>query len=201
MSQRNSYSRLSRLSTRSARRAACLCALLCGLNTFCWTADAQAVPTEATVPDSTLWKGSRAMADISRQLSFGPRSIGAPGHAKTIAYIEAEAAKLGATATRQQWTEQLDGKAVTLTNLVVRFSALKTRRIILGTHYDSIVRAYRDAQNPLGPMPGANNSASGVALLLETGRVLATARPQPSAGVDLVFFDGEEGPLSLGEGD
>jgi Zn-dependent M28 family amino/carboxypeptidase len=153
------------------------------------------------VPDAALWKGSRAMSDISHQISFGPRSIGAPGHAKTIAYIEAEAAKFGASVTRQQWTEQLDGKAVTLTNLVLRFSPLKTRRIILGTHYDSIVRAYRDAQNPFGSMPGANNSASGVALLLETGRVLRSARSQPSAGVDLVFFDGEEGPLSLGEGD
>ena len=40
---------------------------------------------------------------------------------------------------------------------------MNSRRIILGTHYDSIVRAYRDPENPQGPMPGANNSASGVA--------------------------------------
>jgi glutaminyl-peptide cyclotransferase len=168
------------------------------LATPCWSADP---PAASAAPDAALWKGSRAMTDISRQLSFGPRSMGAPGHARTITYIEAEAAKFGASVTRQQWTEELDGKPVTLTNVIVRFSPLKTRRIILGTHYDSIVRAYRDKQNPLGPMPGANNSASGVAVLLETGRVLGAAQSQPSAGVDLVFFDGEEGPLSLGEGD
>lgn len=183
-------------------KALCGGVLYCALAASAWCADPAASATASNgMPDATLWKGQRAMSDISRQLSFGARSMGAAGHTKAIAYIEAEASKFGASVTRQQWTEQLDGKSVTLTNVVVRFSPLKTRRIILGTHYDSIVRAYRDAQNPLGPMPGANNSASGVALLLETGRVLGGARSQPPAGVDLVFFDGEEGPLSLGEGD
>jgi glutaminyl-peptide cyclotransferase len=153
------------------------------------------------LPDVAAWKGQRAMVDITRQLSFGARSMGAPGHAKSIAMIETEAAKFGATVTRQQWTETLGGKEVPMTNVIVRFAPLKTRRVLLGTHYDSIVRAYRDTQNPNGPMPGANNSASGVALLLETGRVLGATRAQPPVGVDLVFFDGEEGPLSLGEGD
>ena len=52
------------------------------------------------------------------------------------------------------------------------------RRIIVATHYDSIVKAYRDAKIPDAPMPGANNSASGVALLLETARVLSLL-PKP----------------------
>jgi glutaminyl-peptide cyclotransferase len=175
-------------------------ALCCVLAAPAWSAGSAPLAA-GTTPDTSLWKGQRAMSDVSRQLSFGARSMSAPGHAKTIAYIEAEAAKFGASVTRQQWTEQLDGKPVALTNVIVRFSPLKTRRVILGTHYDSIVRAYRDKANPLGPMPGANNSASGVAVLLETGRVLGAARAQPAAGVDLVFFDGEEGPISLGEGD
>jgi glutaminyl-peptide cyclotransferase len=165
------------------------------------TSAADSPPLTDAAPDVSLWKGQRAMADIARQLTFGPRSMGAPGHAKVVAMIEAEAAKFGATVSRQQWTEQLDGKPVAMTNVIVRFAPLKTRRILLGTHYDSIVRAYRDKQNPTGTMPGANNSASGVALLLETGRVLGAMRAQPAAGIDLVFFDGEEGPLSLGEGD
>ncbi len=49
-------------------------------------------------------------------------------------------------------------------------------------------------------MPGANNSASGVALLLETARVLAKSQ-RPNVGIDMIFFDGEEGPKSLGAGD
>jgi Zn-dependent M28 family amino/carboxypeptidase len=49
-------------------------------------------------------------------------------------------------------------------------------------------------------MPGANNSASGVAVLLEAARVMAHS-PALRVGVDLVFFDGEEGQYSLGAGD
>ena len=73
--------------------------------------------------------------------------------------------------------------------------------MILGTHYDSILRAYRDKDHPDAPMPGANNSASGVALLLETARALHAQTIAPPVGIDLVFFDGEEGAQSLGEGD
>jgi Zn-dependent M28 family amino/carboxypeptidase len=49
-------------------------------------------------------------------------------------------------------------------------------------------------------MPGANNSASGVAVLLETARAMASL-PPPPLGIDMIFFDGEEGPKSLGAGD
>ena len=49
-------------------------------------------------------------------------------------------------------------------------------------------------------MPGANNSASGVAVLLETARVISNL-PRPALGIDMIFFDGEEGPKSLGAGD
>jgi Zn-dependent M28 family amino/carboxypeptidase len=73
--------------------------------------------------------------------------------------------------------------------------------MIVATHYDSIVRAYRDAKHPDAPMPGANNSASGVAVLLETARVMSLLPDPPPVGVDMVFFDGEEGSISLGAGD
>ena len=51
-------------------------------------------------------------------------------------------------------------------------------------------------------MPGANNSASGVALLLETARVLGSL-PVPPVGIDFVFlrWRGRKGPKSLGDGD
>ncbi len=87
-----------------------------------------------------------------------------------------------------------------MTNIIARLAPSNPRRIIVATHYDSIVRAYRDDKKPDAPMPGANNSASGVAVLLETARVLGTL-PPPPVGIDMIFFDGEEGPKSLGAGD
>jgi glutaminyl-peptide cyclotransferase len=149
-----------------------------------------------------VWSGERAMGDIATQLQFTPRSLDAPGHDKTIAFITDVLGKTRAAKIEtQKWTYAGDdGVKHALTNIVARFDPANPRRVIVGTHYDSIVHAYRDTDHPDAPMPGANNSASGVALLLETARALS-ASPPPPVGVDMVFFDGEEGPKSLGAGD
>ncbi|CCD90964.1 conserved exported hypothetical protein [Bradyrhizobium sp. ORS 375] len=149
-----------------------------------------------------LWDGQRAMAVIADLLQFTPRSMGEPGHQKTIDYIKAAMAKSAADAvlTQSFTAKGDDGKAIPLTNIIARFQVQNPRRIIVATHYDSIIKAYRDPKSPDAPMPGANNSASAVALLLETARVL-TLSPKPEIGIDFIFFDGEEGPKSLGAGD
>ena len=151
--------------------------------------------------DVSQWDGSRAMTHIEEQLRFTPRSMDTPGHQKTIDYIKTELAKSGVTAvTTQDFVYRSGGKLLALFNIVARLNPENPRRVIVATHYDSIIRAYRDSKNPQAAMPGANNSASGVALLLETARVLS-ASPPPPVGIDLIFFDGEEGPKSLGAGD
>jgi glutaminyl-peptide cyclotransferase len=149
-----------------------------------------------------LWDGRRALALIAEQLLFTPRSLDTPGHQKTIDFIKAELAKTSVdSVSTQRWAyRDDDGNTHAMTNIIARFQAANPRRVILATHYDSIVRAYADRQNPNGPMPGANNSASGVAVLLETARVLSLL-PKPAVGIDMIFFDGEEGPKSLGAGD
>lgn len=163
---------------------------------------AQAADTQAAATPLERWSGERAMADIAAQLRFLPRAIGTEGHERTIDYIKAELAKAAVKAvTTQSWTfSHPERSAIRLTNIIARLNVENPRRLIVGTHYDSIVRAYLDKHRPNDPMPGANNSASGVAVLLETARALSTM-PAPPFGVDLVFFDGEEGPLALGAGD
>jgi glutaminyl-peptide cyclotransferase len=143
------------------------------------------------------------MAHVHALLAWSPRSMGAPGHAHALEYIDAQLrADPHMDLSRQNWVElSADGKTTAMTNLVARLNPQLEPRMILATHYDSIVRAYRDpdpSRRSL-PMPGANNSASGVALLIETARVLSHAHHP--VGVDFIFFDGEEGPLSLGAGD
>jgi len=145
------------------------------------------------------WDAKAAMQDISRQLTFGDRAFGTPGHEKTLRMVRAQFASLGIPTTLQTWTEQTPLGPRQLTNIIAHFNPSNPRRVLLGTHYDSITRAYADPTSPNAIMPGANNSASGVAMLLETARALK--RSPPSVGVDFVFFDGEEGPISLGAGD
>jgi Zn-dependent M28 family amino/carboxypeptidase len=71
------------------------------------------------------------------------------------------------------------------------------KRILLCAHWDTRPFADRDprAENRVKPILGANDGASGAAVVLEMARVLRD-RPPP-VGVDLVLFDledmGEEG--------
>ncbi len=155
-----------------------------------------------TEAQTELWDGQRAMGVIGELLRFTPRSMETAGHQQTIDYIKAELAKTKAEpATLQRWVfRSEDGKRFAMTNIVARFQPSNPRRVIVATHYDSIIKAYRDAKKPDAPMPGANNSSSGVAVLLETARVLSLL-PPPEVGIDFVFFDGEEGSKSLGAGD
>jgi Peptidase family M28 len=152
-------------------------------------------------PDVTQWQGARALADIVKLVGFGPRAMDTPGHRKTIDLIESELKKLGVTAREQSWTSTVAGQTHAMTNVIAPMYPGEPRRMILGTHYDSIIRAYADKDHPDAPMPGANNSASGVALLLETARALHAQKAPPGVGIDFIFFDGEEGPISLGAGD
>jgi glutaminyl-peptide cyclotransferase len=152
-------------------------------------------------PDVSQWQGQRALADIAAQVGFGRRAMDTPGHQPTIALIESEMKKLGVTPREQSWHSDVAGQSHAMTNVIAPMFPDAKRRMILGTHYDSIVRAYADKDQPDAPMPGANNSASGVALLLETARALHAQKTAPGIGVDFIFFDGEEGPLSLGAGD
>jgi glutaminyl-peptide cyclotransferase len=156
----------------------------------------------AVAAPADQWDGARAFGDIEKQLSFGVRSPGQPGHQPTIDWIAAELKKLGIPVTQQSWDySDTGGRTLHLTNVVGRYQPDAKDRVLVGTHYDSIIRAYRDQTHPDAPMPGANNSASGVAVLLETARALVAGSAPPSRGVDFVFFDGEEGPISLGAGD
>jgi Zn-dependent M28 family amino/carboxypeptidase len=161
-----------------------------------------AQPALAADAQPELWDGKLALAHIAELLKFTPRAMEAPGHQRTIDYIKAAMAKSAADAvlTQSFVINDDNGKPLHMTNIIARFQVQNPRRIIVATHYDSIVKAYRDPKTPDAPMPGANNSSSGVALLLETARVLSLS-PKPDVGIDMIFFDGEEGPKSLGAGD
>jgi peptidase M28-like protein len=183
-------------------RVAAVTAMLAAFHATSVRAQARIEQAKVEQTRIELWSGQRAMDDIAALLRFTPRSIDAPGHQQAIDFIKATLAKTGIEDIKEQrWVfHGEDGKAHAMTNVVARLDPQNPRRVIVATHYDSIVRAYRDPHNPNAPMPGANNSGSGVAVLLETARVLSQL-PKPVVGIDMIFFDGEEGPKSLGAGD
>lgn len=139
--------------------------------------------------------GQEMLALIETQLAFGPRFLDSPGHQKTQAMLAGEMRPLADTVLIDRFTaESVSGQVYPLTNIIARFHPERERRILLGTHYDSKRLANLDEQFPDHPVPGANDSASGVAVLIELARVLKDEEVlQGDVGVDLIFFDGEEG--------
>jgi Zn-dependent M28 family amino/carboxypeptidase len=83
-------------------------------------------------------------------------------------------------------------REVRLTNLVARFRPQAKERILFGAHWDSRPWADHDPDPARRnrPVLGANDGASGVAVLLEVARVLK--RTGTPIGVDLALFDGED---------
>lgn len=130
--------------------------------------------------------GAEAYADVLRQVEFGPRIPGSQAHAQTVDWIVSE---LQAAHWEVEVLEQpISGR--TARNIVARRGD-SSAFLILGAHYDS--RQYAD-QDPdparrAEPVPGANDGASGVAVLLELARSLPANLDKE---VWLVFFDLED---------
>lgn len=132
------------------------------------------------------FNGSLAYKDVMVQIELGPRIPGSTAHQETINYIVSEMKKNGWTTEIQSL--KLMGKPVQ--NVIAKPGRGKPW-IIFGAHYDSRIYADQDPieGNKTKPVPGANDGASGVAVLLELGRVLPKELDKP---IWLVFFDSED---------
>jgi len=84
------------------------------------------------------------------------------------------------------------GEMLPISNIIAQYNRANTRRILLAAHWDTRPWADQDdnAADRDKPIPGANDGASGVGVLLEIARNFAAR--QPGVGVDLIFFDAED---------
>jgi len=82
------------------------------------------------------------------------------------------------------------GVAVPMANIVVHWHPKSTTRILLCAHYDTLPYPLMDRENPHGTFVGANDNASGVAVLLELARDMPTLPAK--YGIDFLLLDGEE---------
>ncbi|MBN2501189.1 MAG: M28 family peptidase [Anaerolineales bacterium] len=135
----------------------------------------------------TTFDGQRAYQDIKRQVDFGPRTPDSPGRAELIAWLQDELQQSGWSVEIQN-AEQM---GFPLQNVIARRGGGRPW-IILGAHYDTRLLSDQEPEpaDQTVPVPGANDGASGVALLLELGRVLPTELP--GGQIWLVFFDAED---------
>ena len=137
--------------------------------------------------------GPRALGYVERQLAFGPRVPNTAGHRGAGDWLAAELAARADTVIVQAWTHvTARGDTLALRNFFARFRPEAAERVLYLAHWDTRPVADRSANLAAQrqPVPGANDGASGVAVLL--GIADALKARAPAVGVDLLFVDGED---------
>jgi len=144
-------------------------------------------------PRPGKFDGESALGYAKAQLDFGTRVPGTPGAQRAGDWIVARMRERADTVIVQSWTQTLsDGRKLPLRNILARFRPDLPDRVLYLTHWDT--RPISDgAEDPAQrniPVPGANDGASGVGLLVALGDALR--KTPPAVGVDLLFVDGED---------
>jgi|WetSurMetagenome_2_1015567.scaffolds.fasta_scaffold67960_3 glutaminyl-peptide cyclotransferase len=149
-------------------------------------AGAAALSCAQSSPGPAHFDGKRALADVKAQMDMGPRIMDSPAHAKIVDWILAELKRAGWSAD----IPEASNGAIKIRNIVGRRGQGRPW-IILGAHYDSRFLSDQDPDRSkrVRPVPGANDGASGVAVLLELARVLPK---DLNKRIELLFIDAED---------
>jgi len=99
---------------------------------------------------------------------------------KVVGYLKNEFEEIGAVPQEQKWLAENNEYK----NVIASYKPEKTKRLILGAHYDVC-----------GDQPGADDNASAVAGLLESARMVFEDKPELDYGIDFVAFCLEEPPF------
>lgn len=142
--------------------------------------------------DSARFSGTRAMEYLEAICELGPRPSGSKGMQEQRELLIRHFQKAGAKVFRQAFRSRdgRNGDWVRMENLIVSWHPDRNDRVLLGVHYDTRPYPDRDRRDPRGVFLGANDGASGVAVLMELADSMSEIKG--AVGVDFVFFDAEE---------
>ena len=134
-----------------------------------------------------------AFSYLEAQCDIGPRYPGSEEIVLCRNLIISELKKSGASVQEQQFNIEVNGIEYQGVNIIAGFYPRMSRRILLGAHYDTRPWADKEEDPALHntPIMGANDAASGVAVLLELASIISQKQPR-QYGIDLVFFDMED---------
>ena len=172
----------------------------CGLRQQTASSD----PVAAT-PLGPTFVADSAYAYCEQQCAFGPRTMNSPAHDLCGQWIASKFQSFGLTVTTQRADLRgYDGTMLHATNIIASYRPELTERILLCAHWDSRPWADNDPDesNWHKPVLAANDGASGIGVMLELARLIASApadslTPHPSpltseVGIDFVSFDAED---------
>ena len=137
---------------------------------------------------------NHAFSFLVAQCDFGPRNPGSDGYYACLDYLITELDQSANEIILQDFSyqERRYNKQYNLENIIARFNPDSEFQTVISAHWDT--RPWADQedlrQDRDQPIIGANDGASGVAILLELAKIMG--ENPPPIGVNLVFFDGED---------
>lgn len=145
----------------------------------------------ATAGEQGEFSGERAMGHLEAVCNLGPRPSGSEAMRRQRALLAAHFRAAGGKVAGQAFRirDRRSGEPVHIENLLIQWHPDRQERILLAAHYDTRPYPDRDPVDPWGRFIGANDGASGVAVLMELSRFMAGI---DGPGVDFVLFDAEE---------
>lgn len=155
------------------------------------TTDSKPTVQAVNTPD---FSADSAFAFCEAQCAFGPRTMNSKAHDDCERWIISQFEKYGCEVTTQKVVLRgYDATPLQSTNIIASAGTDKKRRILICAHWDSRPWADNDpdSTNWKKPVLAANDGASGVAVMLETARLLQNDTTV-KVGVDFVCFDAED---------
>ena len=143
-------------------------------------------PPPTPTPEVKVFEGTAAYQHVVAQTEFGPRPTGSEAHKKTGDYVIEKLTQMGWQIEEQAFTY----RGVSGRNIIGKAGSGPI--LMVGAHYDTRRRADNDPDpaKRVEPVLGANDGASGVAVLLELARSLD--KKKLTNEVWLTFFDAED---------
>lgn len=149
--------------------------------------------SENIVTQAVDFIGNNAYNLVKTQCDFGPRVPGTPAHNKCAEWIEQQLRQYcDSTIVQEAQVVTFDGKTLNIKNFIGSINPANNDRILLLAHWDCRPWADNDPDSAKHkePVMGANDAASGVAVLLELARLMKDKKP--NIGVDLLLVDAED---------
>ena len=155
--------------------------------------DSNSASDSATATAVVDFDGNNAYNLVKVQCDFGPRVPGTPAHSKCAEWLEQQLRDYcDSTIVQEAQVTTFDGTTLNIKNLIGIINPDADNRILLLAHWDCRPWADNDPDpaKHKEPVMGANDAASGVAVLLELARVMNNKKP--TVGVDILLTDAED---------
>ncbi len=134
-----------------------------------------------------------AFNHVENQLSFGYRIPGTQASRDCVNYFISKFQEIGSDFSYYYHNYTIShGESANCQNVLFKLNTNLSDIVILASHYDSRAKATKDSKNPTSPVPGANDGASGSAVLVELANALYSRKESLECQIWFLFIDAED---------